>query len=199
VTTLIVTAHPDTDSLTHRTAQRLYEVLESDTSSSGTVRLAHLAQEGFDPRFTPADRQTYLTRGAPDRAVAAEQQRFEGVDHVVLVFPVYWWSMPALLKGWIDRVFITGWAFEFDDDDRLVPLLGRITAHLLPISGTSPDAFARHGYLDSLTTQISHGVIDYCGMRRGATAFVYDSESGSRDEAAAAVESAVGEVVAAIG
>jgi len=199
MTTLIVTAHPDTDSLTHRAAQRLHELLEPDASRHGTVRLAHLAQEGFDPRFTAADRQTYLTRSAPDPAVAVEQRRFEDVDHVVLVFPVYWWSMPALLKGWIDRVFIAGWAFDFDDDDRLVPLLGRLTAHLLPISGTSPDAFARHGYLESLTTQIGHGVIDYCGMRRGTTAFVYDSESGSRDEAAAAVESAVGEVAAAIG
>jgi NAD(P)H dehydrogenase (quinone) len=192
MSTLIVTAHPDADSLTHQAARRLHELLGEAESS-----LAHLAQEGFDPRFTPTDRETYLTRGLPEAAVVAEQHRLDAVDHVVLVFPVYWWSMPALLKGWIDRVFIAGWAFDFDDD-RLVPQLGRLTAHLLPVSGTTPESFARHGYREALGTQIEHGVIDYCGMRRGATAFVYDSESGARDAVALAVETAASTIAAVI-
>jgi NAD(P)H dehydrogenase (quinone) len=192
MSTLIVTAHPDTDSLTHHAARRLHELLGPGESS-----LAHLAQEGFDPRFTPADRETYLTRGRPEPAVVAEQHRLDGVDHVVLVFPVYWWSMPALLKGWIDRVFIAGWAFDVGDD-RIVPQLGRLTAHLLPVSGTTPESFARHGYRDAVGAQIEHGIIDYCGMQRGATAFVYDSESGSSDVVALAVEIAASTIAAVI-
>jgi NAD(P)H dehydrogenase (quinone) len=104
VSTLIVTAHPDPESLTHVAANRLRELI-----GEGDAVVADLAAEGFDPRFTAGDRADYVSRAQSDPVVAAEQRRVDGVDHLVLVFPVYWWSMPALLKGWIDRVFIGGW------------------------------------------------------------------------------------------
>ncbi|MCA0144340.1 NAD(P)H-dependent oxidoreductase [Blastococcus sp. LR1] len=193
MSTLIVTAHPDPDSLTHSAARRLRELIGTEGSA-----LAHLAQEGFDPRFSPGDRRTYVTRGVPDPAVTAEQRRIDAADHLVLVFPVYWWSVPALLKGWIDRVFIAGWAFTYDDDDRVVPQLGRVTAHLLPISGTAAESFARHGYTQSFATQIERGVVDFCGMRRGVTAFVHDSESEDGARVARDVEAAVTAIASAI-
>ncbi|NEK86488.1 NAD(P)H-dependent oxidoreductase [Blastococcus saxobsidens] len=193
MSTLIVTAHPDPDSLTHHAARRLGELIGAE----GFVP-AHLAQEGFDPRFSPGDRRTYLTRGQPDPDVAAEQKRIDDAGHLVLVFPVYWWSMPALLKGWIDRVFIAGWAFTYDDDDRVVPQLSRVTAHLLPISGTAAESFARHGYTQAFDTQIERGVLDFCGVRRGVTAFVHDSESGDRTRVARDVETAATTIASAI-
>lgn len=193
MSTLIVTAHPDPDSLTHQAAQRLQEAL------GGAATVAHLAQEGFDPRFTPDDRRTYLGQEHPDPAVVAEQERIDAHTDLVLVFPVYWWSMPGLLKGWIDRVFITGWAFDLGDDDRIAPRLGHLTAHLLPISGTSRASFARHGYAQSFDTQVGHGILDYCGLRRGATAFLHDSESTEPGVVARELETAVAAVVAAVG
>ncbi|WP_445442460.1 NAD(P)H-dependent oxidoreductase [Clavibacter sp. km1a] len=190
---LIVTAHPDPDSLTHDVARRLADALGTDRTT-----VAHLAQEGFDPVFGMADRRAYSGDAAAPADVVAEQARLDRADHVVLVFPVWWWSMPALLKGWIDRTFIAGWAFGVDDDGRIEKRLQRLTVHLVPVSGTSRESFARHGYLASFETQVGHGILDYCGARRGATAFVHDSESGDRDAVAAEVERAVAEVVAAV-
>ncbi|MBT2531525.1 NAD(P)H-dependent oxidoreductase [Arthrobacter sp. ISL-48] len=187
--TLIVTAHPDPDSLTHDIARRLEQVLQP-----GHVELADLAAEGFDPRFTLADRHTYRVGGdfAPD--VAAEQLRLDGAAHLVLVFPVYWWSMPALLKGWIDRVFVNGWAFEIAVEGGMSRKLVELTTHLVPVAGDDAGVYDRHGYEQALRTQIEHGIIDYCGSQRGVTAFVYESE---RDDAAAreqVVLSAINEV-----
>lgn len=190
---LVVTAHPDTGSLTHHAARRVQELLGADD----TV-VAHLAQEGFDPRFTADDRELYRGAGRPDPAVLAEQRRLDGVSDLVLVFPVYWWSLPALLKGWIDRVFIADWAFDIGDDGRVVPRLDHLTAHLVPVSGTSAASFARHGYTDSFRTQVERGVVEYCGMRRDATAFVHDSESTDRGAVAAAVEVAATTVAEAV-
>jgi NAD(P)H dehydrogenase (quinone) len=197
MTALIVTAHPDPDSLTHDVARRLEAALGG--SGATGVTTAHLAQEGFDPVFRMADRRTYAGESPAPADVAAEQARLDAVDHVVLVFPVWWWSMPALLKGWIDRTFIAGWAFAIDDEGRIEKRLQRLTVHLVPVSGTSREAFARHGYLASFETQVGHGILDYCGARRGATAFVHDSESGDRDAVGAEVERAVAEVAAAVG
>ncbi|RII91462.1 flavodoxin family protein [Clavibacter michiganensis] len=193
MTALIVTAHPDPDSLTHHVARRLVAALGSDRAE-----VAHLAQEGFDPVFGMADRGAYAGDSSAPADVLAEQARLDAVDHVVLVFPMWWWSMPALLKGWIDRTFIAGWAFGIDDEGRIEKRLQRLTVHLVPVSGTSRASFARHGYLTAFETQVGHGILDYCGARRGATAFVHDSESGDREAVAAEADRAVAEVVAAI-
>ncbi|MWV48299.1 flavodoxin family protein [Rathayibacter sp. VKM Ac-2803] len=190
MSTLVVTAHPDPDSLTHHVARRL-------AGSTGAT-LAHLAQEGFDPRFTLEDRRVYLGEGAPAADVAAEQRRIDAHEHLVLVFPVYWWSMPALLKGWVDRVFIADWAFGIDAAGGVVPRLERLSVHLIPVSGTSERSFERHGYTESFRTQIERGVIGYCGARHGVTAFVHDSEAEDRDATARSVESAVARVAAAL-
>lgn len=172
VKTLIVTAHPDPDSLTHHIAGQLEQTLRP-----GTVELVDLAAEAFDPRFTLADRHTYRVGGdfAPD--VAAEQQRLDGAAHLVLIFPVFWWSMPALLKGWIDRVFVNGWAFDVGTEGGMRRNLVNLTTHLIPVAGDDAGVYDRHGYERALRTQIEHGIIDYCGSRRGLTRFVYESES----------------------
>lgn len=72
--------------------------------------------------------------------------------------------------------------------------LGRLMVHLIPIAGDDAGVYERHGYEQALRTQIEHGIIDYCGSRRGATAFVYESE---RDDASAR-EHAVTDAIAAV-
>lgn len=184
--TLIVTAHPDPDSLTHHLAARLRDALPA-----GTVETADLAAEGFDPRFTLADRHTYRTGTDAPADVVAEQQRIDRATDLVLVFPVWWWSVPAVLKGWIDRVFVNGWAFDVDPDGGIRRALGRLTVHLVPIAGDDAGVYERHGYAEALRTQVEHGIVDFCGARRGATVFVHDSETERAEARERAVAAAV--------
>jgi NAD(P)H dehydrogenase (quinone) len=171
---LIVVAHPDHQSLTHHVAKELRTSLEHHGVSS---EIADLTAENFDPRFTHVDRSSYHQVTPTPEDVLAEQERLDRVDHVFLVFPVYWWSMPALLKGWIDRVFINGWAFEQTEGGPLTPKLSRLSINLIPIAGSDAGAYDRHGHHASISTQIEHGIIDFCGAERGATTYVYESET----------------------
>ncbi len=196
MSTLIVTAHPDPDSLTLAVAHRIEAAL--DAAGAGPVTVADLAAEGFDPRFTAADRHTYRTGTDPAPDVAAEQARLDGADHLVLVFPVWWWSVPALVKGWLDRVFVNGWAFGVGEDGRIDRRLGRLTVHLVPIAGDDAGVYERHGYEQALRTQLEHGVVDFCGAVRGATAFVHESEHEDPAVRERAVAAAVERVVAAV-
>ena len=82
----------------------------------------------------------------------------------------------ALLKGWIDRVFVNGWALEVGAEGGMKRNLRELTTHLVPVAGDDAGVYDRHGYEEALRTQIQHGIIDYCGSRRGVTAFVYESE-----------------------
>lgn len=184
--TLLITAHPDPQSLTHHVRERLELALRPRS-----VEVADLHQEQFDPRFTLADRRAYHESGDYPPDVVREHHRLERASDLVLIFPVYWWSMPALLKGWIDRVFVNGWAFEYSAASGLQPKLQQLRTHLLPIAGSDAGMYERHGYEKALRTQIEHGIVDYCGSRRGATAFIHESEQPSSEATADSVERAV--------
>lgn len=184
MTALVVVAHPDPESLTHHVGGLVAAALRSRGS---TVRVADLHGERFDPRFSLADRHHYRGEGPIPEDVAAEHVRLDGVDDLVLVFPVYWWSMPALLKGWVDRVFINGWAY----DDHVTPMarkLGGMTIHLVMIAGDDAESFGRRGYDTAIETQIVTGILGYCGAREGVTAVVHESEGRSRESIGLEIE-----------
>ncbi|MCQ1834221.1 NAD(P)H-dependent oxidoreductase [Neorhizobium galegae] len=157
---LIVVSHPEPGSLTHNVAAHLAEGV---TMSGGSFEIADLAAEGFDPRFMQADLAAHRREAPPPADVTAEQARIDRADALVLVYPVYWWSMPGLLKGWIDRVFANGWAYEYVEGAKVVKKLRHLPIHLVAIGGADMRTYARHGYFGAMRTQIDHGIFDYCG------------------------------------
>ena len=186
VHSLVVPAHPDAESLTHALAREVTAALSGDERSA---ELVDLAAEAFDPRFTRADLLHYRGEGPTPLDVVGEQARLDRAQQLVLVFPVCWWSMPALLKGWIDRVFINGWAFEYSRSGRLVPKLDKLSVHLLAVAGGDADGYERHGYAKALRTQIERGIFGFCGASIASTRIVYDSEATSAEVLAAEVNS----------
>jgi NAD(P)H dehydrogenase (quinone) len=97
---LIVVSHPNLKSLTHAVAARGAEGV-SAFDATNSFDIADLAAEGFDPRYTTADISVLLRERPPIADVAAEQARISSADALVLVYPVYWWSMPGLLKRYL--------------------------------------------------------------------------------------------------
>jgi len=158
---LVILSHPGPDSLCHEIARRIGEGVVS-SGAGNTAEIADLMAENFDPRFSAADFAAHRHRGAPPQDVANEQARIDGADALVLVFPVYWWAMPALLKGWIDRVFANGWAYD-DSGPKVIKKLAHLPIHLVGIGGADGGTYERHGYLSAMKTQIDHGIFDYCG------------------------------------
>ncbi|OCJ03514.1 NAD(P)H dehydrogenase [Rhizobium sp. AC27/96] len=157
---LIVVAHPDPKSLSHSVAAH---VAEGVICSGDTFEIADLTAEAFDPRFSAADIALHLRQAPAPADVAAEQARIDRADALVLVYPVYWWSMPGLLKGWIDRVFTNGWAYDEMPGDKSIKKLGHLRVHLVAIGGATMRTYARHGYFGAMKTQIDHGIFGYCG------------------------------------
>ncbi|GAA5235171.1 NAD(P)H-dependent oxidoreductase [Verticiella sediminum] len=173
---LIVIAHPDQASLTHAVAAQVAEGIVA-SGSQHSFEIADLTAEGFDPRFTQADIALALKEKEPLADVAAEHARIDRADALVLVYPVYWWSFPGLLKGWIDRVFTQGWAYD-DADGKLVKKLQRLQVHLVAIGGADQRTYARHGYFGAMKTQIDHGIFGYCGARVAASELLLASDAG---------------------
>ncbi|SCX29203.1 Glutathione-regulated potassium-efflux system ancillary protein KefF [Agrobacterium sp. DSM 25558] len=159
---LIVTAHPDPASYTHGAVARLVDGLDSLPGT--THEVLNLASSGFDPRFAGPDNDLFHGRGQMPVDIREEQRRIDRADALVLVFPVYWWSMPAVMKGWIDRVFIQGWAFIDDGEKEMKRLLVHLKGQVVAIGGADYDTYQRRGYFDALNAQIVQGIFGYCGM-----------------------------------
>ncbi|WP_025809631.1 NAD(P)H-dependent oxidoreductase [Pseudomonas chlororaphis] len=171
---LIVVAHHDSRSLSHSLAAQVAEGL----GPSHSFEIADLFAEAFDPRFNAADHAVHRRQEQPPADVLAEQARIDRADALVLVYPVYWWSMPALLKGWIDRVFANGWAFDFSlEENRTQKKLGHLRVHLLGVGGADAGTYGRHGYEAAMKAQIDHGIFDYCGARVLTSELLLESES----------------------
>ncbi|MBA1431904.1 NAD(P)H-dependent oxidoreductase [Pseudomonas fluorescens] len=173
---LIVVAHHDPQSLTRSVAEHVAAGL---SASDHTFEIADLAAEGFDPRYTAADHLVHRSRATPPADVLAEQARIERADALVVVFPIYWWSMPALLKGWIDRVFVNGWAIDYGPDLPVTKKLRHLKVHLLALGAADESAFDRHGYAKAMRTQIDYGIFDYCGAQVLTSQLLLESESDS--------------------
>jgi NAD(P)H dehydrogenase (quinone) len=169
---LIVVSHPDTRSLTHAVARSFAEGVAA--SGEHTSEIADIAAEGFDPAFNQADRSAYLLQKPLPSDILREQERIDRADALVLVYPVYWWSFPGQLKGWIDRVFSNGWAYDEAPDGTLGKRLDRLAIHLIGIGGADGGTYARHGYDKAMRTQIDHGIFGFCGARVVTSEFLLD-------------------------
>jgi NAD(P)H dehydrogenase (quinone) len=109
---LIVRAHPLAQSL----CARLTNLLAVEARAVGwQVTVRDLYEEGFDPRLSKAERASYYT-GYEGEAVAVERAELEAAEVLVLVFPTWWFGFPAILKGWFDRVWAPGTAYDHAPD-----------------------------------------------------------------------------------
>lgn len=145
--------------------------------------VADLAGERFDPVLREADEPDWGDPGkAYSEEVQREMRRVERNEATVMVFPVYWWSMPALLKGWIDRVWNYGWAYGARKfPQRRVWMIG--------IAGGFEESYAKRGYDAAMQTQLDIGILDYCGVPEHRLHMLYGSLEGA-DQPARILEQA---------
>ncbi len=110
---LVVIAHPLRDSLCHALAARALEALEA---AGHEVEIDDLCADGFGPALTIAERQSYYGERYDAAAVHPEIERLLRAEGLVLCFPTWWFGFPAVLKGWFDRVWAPGVAYDHASD-----------------------------------------------------------------------------------
>lgn len=107
--TLLVHAHPDPESFSRAVREAAVAALEAG-GHEVTVRDLHAV--GFDPVMSREERRTYHTPGANETAVADDLALLKAADALVFVYPTWWFGLPAILKGWLDRVLVPHATFD---------------------------------------------------------------------------------------
>lgn len=122
---------------------------------------------------TRASKHAYYAGSLSDD-IRAELDKLEWADAVVFQFPLWWYGMPAIMKGWVDRVFVKGYAYGVTDPDRPGRTLrygeGRLAgkrALTVLTAGSREPAFGPrgiNGQLDQALFPLLHGTFWYVGM-----------------------------------
>ena len=110
---LVVIAHPVADSLCHSLAQSAIQALRE---SGHDVEVEDLCQAGFSPSLSVSGRRSYYLSPFDMSAVQPQAERLLAAEALVLVFPTWWFGFPAVLKGWFDRVWAPGIAYDHASD-----------------------------------------------------------------------------------
>lgn len=189
---LIVHAHPELTSVTSQLAEiasetlsaQGHEVMRSDLYGMGWKAVF----DGRDfPVRTNRERLSFIdesghafAEGLQTPDVEDEQRKILAADAVILVFPLWWFSMPAIMKGWIDRVWAFGLAYGFQGAGNAYRygeggFAGKRALLAVSVGGPAQDYSARgiNGPLEQLLFPITHGTLFFPGMQVLPTFAVY--------------------------
>lgn len=177
---LIVYAHQEPGSF----SAALKEVAVDALSKQGCqVTVTDLYAMDFEPRVTrkditdaPSDPENFnygvevyeaYKRKTLHPDIVAEQEKLRAADLVIFQFPLYWYSFPAILKGWVDRVLCQGFAFDFPGVFESGLLKGK-RAVLSITTGGSADMYTKTGIKGDIRYclwPIQHGILHFCGCQ----------------------------------
>jgi NAD(P)H dehydrogenase (quinone) len=120
----VVHCHPLVESYDHAVFRTIVATLEQ---TGHQVVPTDLYREAFQPAMSEEERRTYMGMSYNTSEVARYAKILKEVEGLILCFPHWWFSMPAMLKGWVDRVWGPGVAFTYDpQDNHLAPALTNI-------------------------------------------------------------------------
>ena len=155
---LVIVGHPDTDRLCDTLATAY---IEGATGAGAEVRKLQLGELKFDPVLWKGYKK--IQELEPDLVKA--QELIQWCNHMVFVYPNWWGAMPALMKGFFDRVFLPGFAFKYRENspfwDKL--LAGR-TASLL-VTMDTPSWYYRWIYYRPGHNQMKRTILGFCGIK----------------------------------
>ncbi|URN03949.1 NAD(P)H-dependent oxidoreductase [Actinomadura madurae] len=152
-----------------------HHVRHSDLYAMGWNPVVGPEDFGHDPAarlIVGAESQRAHAAGALAPDIRAEQDKIAWADALIVQFPLWWYGMPAILKGWFDRVFVQGFAFGVTDDRGRTlrygdgGLAGRralvVTTAGARATGLSPRGV--HGAAEDVLFPLLHGTLFYTGM-----------------------------------
>ena len=159
----VVQCHPLADSYSHALTGAIAEALQQ---RGHQVTVTDLYRDGFDPVMSVAERRSYYEPAYDGAAVARYTDVLRRIDGIVFCFPHWWFSMPAMLKGYFDRVWAPGIAFTHDlAGARLIPLLCNIKIFGVVTSYGSPWWITRLVAGDPGRKVMMRALRPMCGLR----------------------------------
>ncbi len=155
--TLIIIGHSHKDSLSHSIAK----AYAKGSTKKGETKVLDLATLKFDHIL----RSGFSGKQEFEEDLQKSQELIKWADHMVYIFPIWWSSYPAIFKGFIDRVFLPGFSFEYRENNPIpLGLLKGKTAEIISTSD-APTFFRRFILGDPAIKSFKRDTLKFCGVK----------------------------------
>jgi NAD(P)H dehydrogenase (quinone) len=173
---LIIYAHPNENSLNHHLLQTVTETLQKENHE---IMIKDLNKIHFNPVLSMEDMQGQRMGKVSDD-IKTEQELISWAEHITFIYPIWWTGMPAIMKGYIDRVFSYGFAYRYDQGIQKGLLEGK-QAIIINTHGKSHEEYERIGMDKALSLTSDRGIFQYCGFEINQH-FFFDKADKARPE-----------------
>lgn len=163
---LTIVSHPRKESLTFAIAERFVEGLKD---AGHEVEVADLYGEEFDPLVHEKDEPDWenpMKKYSP--RVHAEMERLKRNDGLAFIFPIWWYSLPAMVKGYIDRTWNYGFAYGGSR-------LPHKKVLWIPLVGETEESIKKRNFDTMITHYLNVGLAGYTGIGQSEVAFLYNT------------------------
>ncbi|MBW7477125.1 NAD(P)H-dependent oxidoreductase [Paenibacillus oenotherae] len=156
---LVVYAHPSPESLNHAILETTVEALKNN-GHEVTVRDLYALQ--FQPVLKPEDTEA-MKAGHTPIDIKTEQNFISEADAITFIYPIWWTGLPAILKGYIDRVFSYGFAYSVGPEG-IIKLLKGKQGFIINTHGTPSEVYDEIGMTAGLKVTSDTGILDFVGI-----------------------------------
>ena len=154
---LIINGHPDKQSYNYALSKAYKSGANKTNAIIDTINISELE---FNPNLKFGYRQRVELE--PDLIDAIE--KLKNAEHIVWFFPLWWAGYPAIMKGFIDRTFLPGITFDFEEGKVLpIGLLKGKSASVF-ITSDTPESYDREVMQHPALNQFKKGTLEYCGV-----------------------------------
>lgn len=161
---LIINGHPNPNSY----CSALSKAYAKGVSNTANLKEIELSSLQFDPVL----KWGYGQRMELEPDLEASWEKIKWAHHIIIVTPIWWGGIPALLKGFFDRLFLPGMAFKYRENspwwDKL--LVGK-TAHMI-VTMDTPVWYYKLFYSNAGIKQVKNNILSFCGIKTNAITYI---------------------------
>lgn len=155
---LIIYAHPNPASFNHAVKNRLMDMAVAEGHE---VVIRDLYQLGFDPVLKPADFIAIRSGNTPED-IKTEQAYVTWADMITIVHPIWWTGMPAILKGYVDRVLAYGFAYAYGPNGLEQKMSGK-ELYIVNTVGAEEQHYTNKGIFHAMKVT-AENTFGFCGF-----------------------------------
>lgn len=157
---LVISAHPNTKSFNHSVVETYVAALEE---RKHRVECRDLYAMNFNPVMSARDLAA-VGSGRASKDIRDEQAAVRRADVLTFTSPLWWGGLPAMLKGYIDRVFCAGFAYVIKQGEYVPGLAGK-KGVIITTSAATKEELKSEGTLRALRTIYDEGLMRFTGMK----------------------------------
>jgi NAD(P)H dehydrogenase (quinone) len=157
---LVIYSHPNPKSFNHAILETFTQALRE---KGDDVRVRDLYALGVDPVLKASDFEAMAEKRAADD-VREEQKHVTWADTLTFIFPLWWAGMPAIAKGYMDRVFSDGFAYRFDEKGHHRLLSSKKVLTITTLGDTEAN-YREKGFFDAMDRLMDGIAFEFAGLK----------------------------------